>query len=93
MHKGVNHLFLQLDLILQSFIKLLIAFTEIKNWKQFLRYIGLPNGQEKSWKTKKNDKKSGKNGVFENSQEKFLKTSNIVSSNFPNSLYLKAIEW
>ena len=38
-----------------------------------------------------------KMGVFEKSQEKimkfFLKTSDFVNLNLPNSLYLKAFDW
>ena len=34
---------------------------------------GLPHGQEKSGKTKKNDKSQVKMGVFEKSQENLLK--------------------
>ena len=49
---------------------------------------GLPNGQKKSGKNKKNDKSQVKMGVFEKIQEKilvrkvrifFLKTSDFVS--------------
>ena len=43
---------------------------------------GLPHGQEKS----------GKNGVFEKSQEEILKISDLLSLNLPNCLYLKAFE-
>ena len=56
----------------------------------------MPHGQEKSGKTKKNDKSQVKMGIFEKSQEKtekFLnKTSDFVSLNIPNSLYSKAFE-
>ena len=56
--------------------------------------------QEKSGKTKKNDKsqeKSGKNGGFlkkirKNSGIFFLKTSDIVSSNLYNSFCFKAFD-
>ena len=56
---------------------------------------GLPHGQEKSGKTKKNDKSQVKLGVFEKShkfRKKFIKNTNFFSSTLPNSLYLKAIE-
>ena len=55
--------------------------------------------QEKSGKTKKNDKnqeKSGKMVVFEKKPEKsgnfFFKTSNFFSSKLQNSLYSKALD-
>ena len=48
----------------------------------------------KSGKAKKDDKSQVKMGVFEKSQENIKKkTSDFVSSNLPNSLYLKAFEW
>ena len=40
---------------------------------------GLPHGQEKSGKTKKKDKSQVKIGVFEKSQEKFIKKYQILS--------------
>ena len=40
---------------------------------------GLPDGQEKSEKTKKNDKSQVKMRVFENSQEIFFKKHQILS--------------
>jgi len=52
----------------------------------------LPHGQEKSGnqeksgKTKKNDKSQEKSGNF------FIKTLDIVSSNFFNSFYFKAFD-
>ena len=44
-----------------------------------LRYAGLPYGQKKSRKTKKNDKSQVKMGVFEKSQEKNSKKNQILS--------------
>ena len=50
--------------------------------------------QENSGKTKKNDKSQVKVGVLEKSQETFIKkTSDFVSSNLLNFLYLKAFDW
>ena len=52
---------------------------------------GLPHGQEK---LKKNDKSQVKIGVFGKVRKKLKKkTSNFVSSNLQNSLYLKAFNW
>ena len=58
----------------------------------FLKIItGLPHGQEKSGKTKKNDKSQVKMEVFEKSHEKLKKKHQILSVR----LYqiLKAFEW
>ena len=53
--------------------------------------------QEKLGKMTKFRKSQVKMGVFEKSQENsgknFLKTSDFVSSNLQNSLYLKAFDW
>ena len=61
---------------------------------------GLPHSQDKSRKTKKNDKsqeKSGRNGGFlkkvrKKSGKKFIKISDIVSSNLFISFYFKAFD-
>ena len=66
-----------------------------KNIKKHFLAAGLPQGQEKSGKTKK-WQKSGKNGGFwkkSGNLTKFSKISGFVSSDLPNSLYLKAFEW
>ena len=48
----------------------------------------------KSGKTNKNDKSQVKMGFFGKSQKnKFFLTLDFVSSNLPNSLYLKTFEW
>ena len=65
------------------------------NKNSFETKTGLPHGQEKSGKTKKNDKSQVKMGVFEKSQEKvkkfFFKKHQILSL----QLYqiLKAFGW
>ena len=43
-----------------------------------LTNTGLPHGPEKSGKTNKKWAKSGKNGIFEISQEKMLKNKKIL---------------
>ena len=55
-----------------------------------MQYAGLPHGQEKLGKTKKNDKSQVKMGVFEKSQEIFFLNIRFFSSNLPSSLYFKA---
>jgi len=66
-----------------SLCQLLINFFYNKIHKSFIfssfvltvfniNYSGLPHGQEKSGKTKENDKSQVKMGVFEKSQEIFL---------------------
>ena len=56
----------------------------------------MPHGQEKSGKTKKNDKSQEKvkmGGFCKKSGNIFLKTSDIVSSNLFNSFYFKAFDY
>ena len=53
-----------------------------KNLKLIGLFAGLPHGQEKSVKTKKNDKSQVKMGVFEKSRENFGKRSGKDRKNF-----------
>ena len=48
----------------------------------------MPQGQEKSGKTKKNDKSQVKMGVFEKSQEEIIKKHQILSVQFYKIPYI-----
>ena len=86
--KTVFHYFFDVVILLQIIFYLKLSFvlkTDIKTCS------GLPHGQEKSGKTKKDDnsqENSGKMGVFEKSKEKILKHQ-LLSNQIYQIPYIK----
>ena len=52
----------------------------------------MPHGQEKSGKTKKNDKSQVKKGVFKNSQEKLFKKHQVLLVQIYQIPYVKSLQ-
>ena len=60
---------------MENYLKFLISSCYLV----FMKVTGLPHGQEKSGKTKKNDKSQVKMGVFKKTQENFFRKPEIFS--------------
>ena len=83
----------QLVLILQE-LNLRVLKAAIRTYQSIqFTYSRLSHGQEKSEKSKKNDKSQVKMGFLKKVRKSFKKTSNFVSSNLQNSIYLKDFDW